>query len=143
METMKKQWGKPLTGVQEFMPQEFIAACDPDEDFVKYEFWCNAGNGTTFNVYYDIDKDGVFDSEDESAYIGNFYACRESHSVTVHKGENVDNIFPYGFIGRYEWVGWEREYRTYPVRIWRGEDGDNIHCTTKLNVSEWTVANPS
>ncbi len=149
METMKKQWGKPLTDVQEFVPQEFIAACDPDDEYVKYEFWCDAGGGSSYNVYYDTDKDGeLSDYEERNQYIGNFHACRRSHSVTVKKGVSVDDVFPYGIIGRYEWVGsWEtgvhQEYVTRPVRIWRGDDGNNIHCTTKLNVTEWTVANPS
>ena len=27
-----------------------------------------------------------------------------------------------------------------PVVVWRGEHQDNLHCTTKLDINEWTTA---
>lgn len=27
-----------------------------------------------------------------------------------------------------------------PVKVWRGEKGDNTHCTTKINIKEWETA---
>ena len=147
MESIKRKWGKPGLDVQVFVPQEFISACPPSDTWVTYEFWCDAGGGSSYNVYLDTNGDGqLSDYEERNQYIGNFHACRESHSVTVKKGTSIDDIFPLGIIGPYEWVGsWpaHREYVTKPVRIWRGEKGDNIHCTFTLNTSEFTEKNPS
>lgn len=142
MESMKRNWGKPGLDVQVFVPNEYIAACGPDTIYVTYEFWCNAGGGTTFNVYLDPNGDGILsDEEKRHQYIGNFYACNESHSVTVLKGQSIDQIFPRGIIGRTKF--WSGEYVTTPVRIWRGDDGEDIHCTTHLNETEFKEKNPS
>ena len=27
-----------------------------------------------------------------------------------------------------------------PVVVWRGEHQNNLHCTTKLDINEWTTA---
>jgi len=143
METMKKQWGKPLTSVQEFVPQEFIAACDPDDRYVKYEFWCDAGGGTTWNVYYDTNKNQQYD-EGIDQYYTNFYACREEHDVTVHIGVDefdVDTYFPMGIIRRRRNIF--AEWQEIPVRIWKGENNDNCHCTTHLDITNWSIHNPS
>ena len=144
MRLEKKDWISPRTGFQEFVPNEYCAPCGDGTTMVTYYFWCDAGNGSTFIVYQDPDGDGELSpSEERNQYIGNFYACRESHTVTVEKGTSIDYIFPRGIIGRTEWVDWEIKYVTRPVRIWRGEDGNNIHCTTHLDTSEFTPHNPS
>lgn len=139
----KKVYGKPLMFMEKFVPQEYCAPCGDGTTMVTYNFKCDAGGGSSYNVYID-NGDGIFDSRDDS-YIGNFYACRSSHSVTVPKGQSIDNIFPKGFIGRNElqYVGpgmfdWDYVYVTTPVRVWRGEDGNNIHCSTSLTESEYT-----
>ena len=138
----KKVYGKPLMYAEKFVPQNFVAACPPSETYVTYQFWCDAGNGSTYNVYID-NGDGTFNNNSD-IHIGNFYACREAHSVTVPKGSSIDDIFPKGFIGRNEWTGpWEYQYVARPVRIWRGENNDNIHCTFQLSENEFTIVNPS
>lgn len=154
METMKKQWGKPLTGVQRFVPQYCQTPCGDGTTMVTYNFWCNAGNGRSYYVWLDNNTIGgdaegdwyevssgwttEYEWRGQDEYIGRFHACEASHSVTVPKGSSIDDIFPLGLISR-------NMYGTNAtrVRIWRGEDGDNIHCTTKLDTSEFTPHNPS
>ena len=140
----KKEYGKPLMFAEQFVPQTYVAACGTTSSYVTYEFQCDAGKGTTYNVYLDYNHNGEYDdTDDRYGYIGNFYACNEAHSVTVPAGQPIDDVFPTGFIGRWEWTGpFSREYRTYPVRIWRGDDGNNIHCTFQLHESQFVVKNP-
>jgi hypothetical protein len=145
METMKKEWGKPLTSVQEFVPQEFIAACAADEDYVTYEFWCDAGRGE-YKVWLDSNTNDQYDGGDQSITIGTTYhPCQETHSVTVPKGTSIDNVFPKGFIRAYLDLGIGGfAYGDYiPVRIWRGNNNDNVHCTTQLHESQFHISNPS
>lgn len=33
-----------------------------------------------------------------------------------------------------------RGLKVTPVKVWRGEKGDNTHCTTKINIKEWETA---
>lgn len=149
----KKAYSKPIMSAQHFEPQEFIAACDPDATFVTYEFWCDAGVGNEYKVYLDSNHDGVFQQSSDTQLTQSanwwtgqpgtvFSPCQETHSVTVRKGESIDNIFPIGFIVRYDNYGLHTNDVT-KVRIWRGDNNDNIHCTTALHESEFTEHNPS
>lgn len=146
----KKTYSKPLMAAQRFEPQEFISACPPDATFVTYEFWCNAGAGNQYKVWLD-DGDKQFSQVRDTQLTSSggwfspgtvFEPCEESHTVTVRKGESIDNIFPFGWIVRYDYNGLHVNEATL-VRIWRGENNDNIHCTTQLNESEYTEKNPS
>ena len=33
-----------------------------------------------------------------------------------------------------------RDQSPVPVVIWRGKDGNNIHCTTNLDINSWATA---
>ncbi len=145
METMKKKWGKPLTGVQEFAPQEFIAACQQDPTMVTYDFWCDAGVGNQYKVYLDSNNNGRFDLSSDRQLTDRWHVfepCNETHSVTVPKGQSIDNVFPKGFMVLYDSWGLHTDDVT-AVRIWRGENNNNIHCTTQLHESEFQSHNPS
>ena len=74
-----------------------------------------------------------YDWEGYDEYLGRFHACNAEHSVTVPKGTSIDDIFPMGLISRNSYGS-----STTPVRVWRGEDGNNIHCSTSLTESEYT-----
>ncbi len=153
METMKKQWGKPLTNVQQFVPQEFIAACDPDEEYVTYQFWCDAAisgwfGDYTHHVYFD-NGDGVFNSRtDRSALPSGWHydPCGEAHDVTVRKGESIDNVFPKGWLVPLNGItGAELTDRARAIRIWQPNptDYENTHCTFQLTENEFSIKNPS
>ena len=151
--SMKKEWISPRTNYQEFTPQEFIAACDPDEEFVTYEFWCDAkvssyGTPYRYHVYFD-DGDGVFNSRrDRSAMPSgwSYSPCNKTHSVTVHKGESIDSVFPKGWMVPLNGItGSELTYRVVSVRIWQPNSTDyaNTHCTRQLHEDDFVIKNPS
>ena len=58
---MKKRWGKPITQVQRFVPQEFFAAC------YEYELAVVDAQIDKTNVRYDFDGDNKYDSVDEGS----------------------------------------------------------------------------
>ena len=144
----KKAYSKPLVLAEKFIPQNYIAACSPDQTYVTYQFWCNAGSGN-YKVWLDSNNNGTLDSQDRQLTSNGFFGigatvftpCNEAHSVTVPKGQSIDNIFPKGFIWQYDYglIG----DSALPVRIWRGENDDDIHCTFVLDEEEFTISNPS
>lgn len=141
----KKIYNKPLLQIENFMPQEYCSPCGDGITMVTYDFSCDAGDGTTYYVWIDNHtlggnaegewnyRWGHYNWEGYDEYLGAFHACQSSHSVTVPKGTPIDDIFPMGIISKNMYG-----YYTTPVRIWRGEDGNNIHCTTQLQESEFT-----
>ena len=153
MESKKRNWGKPEVGVQLFMPNEYCAPCGDGTTMVTYTFWCDAGSGSYY-VWLDnnilggpAEGDWVevgsgwyteYEWQGNDEYIGRFHPCQATHSVTVPKGTSIDDVFPYGLISKQQ-----SGYNTTRVRIWRGDDGNNIHCTTHLDESEYTTHNPS
>ena len=150
----KKAYNKPLMFAEEFVPQSFVAACSADEDYVTYHFECDAKTtgwfqGNSFHVYFD-NGDGVFDkNSDQNAFPNNTWAyspCGETHDITVHKGESIDNVFPKGWlVPLVGLVGWEMPDRARMVRIYQPEPGNynNTHCTFQLSESEFHISNPS
>ena len=160
METMKKQWGKALVGIQEFVPSEYCVPCGDGATEVTYYFMCDGGFATGhYDVWKDVNKNGIFDTHvehhgptiidwdgwdetviDEELLTPRTYyhPCGFTHTVTVPKGTNVDDIFPYGFI--------TPDGQTSPVtqvRYYHATDGTGYHCTTTLKSSEFTPHNPS
>ena len=89
METMKKQWGKPLTGVQEFVPQEFIAGC--------YHVRCitDSSNRVYEYVYFDTNNNGILDTGDQLIYrnLNGFRGCNVMHTGVQSESELALNAF--------------------------------------------------
>lgn len=133
---MKKVYEKPMMSVENFAANEFIAACG---DLNKvYNFECNAGYWIDYfgdkhsvpgDVYYDVNGNGKLDRNDE--HYKHYKACGKKHQASVEnefiKGIYVPdyNIYP------------QVSKKEYPVLIWKGENGDNVHCTTNLNINSW------
>ena len=55
----RKVWRRPLTTVQKFEANEYVAACG-DENRV-YKFTCEAGGGGNGTVYLDSNHNGEWD----------------------------------------------------------------------------------
>ena len=142
----EKKWQSPVKDLQFFVPQQYVAACAPGETYVEYTFWCNAGSsGNNYGVWLEtngisgLQQDGPLADE----RLRNFHPCNESHSVTVRKGESVDNVFPYGYIRRLRWgSGQTTVDPTINVRVWTN-NGTNVHCTDNLSMNDWTEKKPS
>ena len=121
---MKRAYVRPTMVGERFVANEYVAACgDPNK---MYKFECNAGDGY-YSVYLN-GLDGKPGTSDDD-YIGEYHKCGAKHEA-----KKTDD-FSAGYIQK-SFLGLPYGERTN-VMVWRGEDGSNIHCTTKLNMSEW------
>lgn len=127
---MKKTWEEPKIMVQQFMPNEYVATCG-DENRV-YNFVCDAGGGTPGTVYEDSNHNGKWDFFGDEALTGHilptYHACGETHSAPTDDGFIEGFYLPNSNPGK-----------ATKVIIWT-DGGTNVHCTTNLNMNEWTTA---
>ena len=155
MRLEKKDWISPRTGFQEFVPQEFIAACDPDATYVNVLFWCDAnisayGGARRHHVYYD-NGDGVFGPGDTNAQGSGwtYSPCMKQHEIkNVEKSKletTLDSVFPKGWLVPLNGWGSEHTGQARAVRIYQPDRSnyEDLHCTFALNLDEFTVHNPS
>ena len=124
---MKKElWVRPVTEVQQFEANEYVAACG--DSGVVYKFECNAGDkgliySYPYKVYVDYDEDGNYE------YRNNYHACGAKHEAESDSG------FYNGYMDDERTEGNDR----IPVIVWT-EYGRDTHCTTKLNMNSWATA---
>lgn len=126
----RRVWMRPVTGVQKFEANEYVAACH-DWNTV-YKFTCDAGGGAWGDVYT---QDGTNLTEGRSRY---YHACG-----TTHEASTQDDFISGYYIqnggndktGDWTWWGWE-DYEKIPVIIWT-DNGTDVHCTTNLDQDSW------
>ena len=132
-----KVWRRPLTEVQKFEANEYVAACG--DSGTTYLFTCDAGGGESGNVYVESNGvdglqtrasgnwwDGSYVPADKS--LGGYHACETTHEA------DSKNEFLNGYYVPY-WSG-----DVTKVIIWRGPYNNNVHCTTNLNQDSWETA---
>ena len=159
----KKNYSKPFMMSEKFVPQDYVAACPPDSEFVKYLFVCDANTDNPpssgqYDVYLETNGTaglqiglgwGIFGDEKLNRTgiisLSHYHPCNQTHEVTVPKSQataaNLNNLFPLGYIVHPNATDInDRDYRT--VRIWTANN-TNIHCTRQLNQSNFTIKNPS
>lgn len=124
-----RNWERPMAVVDAFVANEFVSACR-DKNKV-YKFKCDAGNEySTYSSFIDSNNNGKFDWQDRQ--IGSSYSpCGKTHDA------KTKDEFYNGFIKRNTLLGFGE---VIPVIIWRGENGDNVHCTTNLRMDTWETA---
>lgn len=128
---MRKEWMEPVIEVQEFVANEYVASCG--DSGTVYKFECNAGDKNLrdypYAVYIDTNGSGKLDYGDE--YLSHYHACGATHEAPVN------DAFLRGFM-----IDTRPNHDRTPllVIIWRGEKGNNTHCTTNLNINSWTTA---
>lgn len=139
---MKKSYESPRAYVEEFTPNEYVAACG--DSGVTYLFKCDAGDGVSGNVYVEsngIDglqsraqwvQDGKYPWEghwqNADRSLGGYHACGTTHEA------DSDDDFLNGYYVPYD------SGQVSKVIIWRGPHNDNVHCTTNLNKDSWATA---
>lgn len=128
---MKKEWVRPLTIVDQFVPNEYVAACG--DSGVTYKFTCDAGGGVSGYVYLETNsKEGLQTGRGGDEYLSGYHACG-----TTHEAESTDAFLK----GYYVVEGvWFEEDTVTPVIVWRGPKNDNTHCTTNLDMNSWETA---
>lgn len=122
-----KSYKKPVLNVERFTPNEFVAACH-DWNTV-YKFKCDAGwTVLTGSTVYTNGKDGIMDTADD-VNLGAYHKCTATHEAST-KDDFIEGYLRKNILG---FPAGEPQ----KVIIWRGENGDNVHCTTKLDMSTW------
>lgn len=129
----RRVWRRPLTMVQKFEANEYVAAC---ESGTTYLFTCNAGGGTPGTVYLETNGvdglqtrssgswwDGNYVPGDRS--LGGYHACGTTHEA------DADDDFLDGYYVPY------RSDKVTKVIVWRGPYNNNVHCTTELDKNDW------
>lgn len=127
----KRVWGQPITMVQKFEANEYVAACGDTNN--EYIFQCDAMGGLTGTVFYS-DGDDEFEPFDGDRWMGTgYHACGKEH-VTQTGDDFIEGWYVTGWDGITggDWVE--------KVIIWRGASGHNIHCTTNLDKNSWETA---
>lgn len=122
-----REYVKPTMEGEVFAANEYVAACG---DMNKvYEFICDAGGGTPGTVYEDSNHNGKWDLVGDKALTGyilpTYHACGKVHEAPT------DDEFLDGF-----YLPESNPFKATKVKIWT-DGGTNIHCTTKVNMSEW------
>lgn len=130
---MKKRWEEPRILVQKFMPNEYVAACG--DSGVVYNFECNAGNRrNSYNVYYDNGDPLASSNGNEEWYaqFTGYHPCGATHEAESDSG------FYDGYMYLQNRWGNNTGDRI-DVVIWT-EYNTDVHCTTKLDMNEWSTA---
>ena len=128
----KMTWTRPMTEVQQFAANEYVAACG-DTEFGAYLFECDAPKGT---LYYFED---IYKWEGVQVPLGTCTPCGKPH--VADKADTFAN----GFIdynnnakldaGEEVIVWLERGLGGIPHPVL----GGNAHATTNLNRESWEV----
>lgn len=120
----RRVWTRPLTEVQKFEANEYVAACG-DTGYGNYLFECDAPEGT---LYY-------YDWRGRAQYLGSYTPCRRKHEASR------ESEFPDGFVDYNEN---RREDDGEAVIVWleRGPLGYiwNAHATTNLDRDSWEIS---
>ena len=159
----RKIYSKPFMVKEEFVPQDYVAVCPPDSEYVKYLFQCDANSDNIpssgqYDVYLETNGRtglqiglglGILGDEKLNGTgiisLSHYHPCYETHEVTVPKSQataaNLNNLFPLGYIVHPNATDFsDSDYRT--VRIWTANN-TNIHCTRQLTQNEFTIKNTS
>ena len=122
-----KSYKKPVLNVERFTANEFVAAC---HDINKvYKFKCDAGGGRSGDVYLETNgRPGLQTGWGGDSYLSGYYACG-----TTHEAKTTDDFLD----GYYVTSSWFGGTKTTPVKVWRGPNNDNTHCTEQVDMKEW------
>lgn len=126
---MRKEWMEPVIEVQEFVANEYVAAC---ESGMVYKFTCNAPGGRLY--YYpesDDHIDGNYTGSGRAEFIGFYTPCDAKHDAST------TSDFYDGFI---DYNRNRKRDSDEGVIVWRGPSNRNGHATTDLNMSSWETA---
>lgn len=131
---MKEKWVFPQTEVQQFMANEYVAACENSSGTI-YKFVCDAGAGQqekdgryyTSNIWQVVADDGTILAGTGSRGKSRFAACE-----ATHEADTTDD-----FITGYMVNEFNKKAPVIPVIIWTHRG--NVHCTTNLVMDSWEI----
>lgn len=122
-----REYVKPTMEGEVFAANEYIAAC---HDINKvYKFKCDAGGGKSGSVYLETNGEpGLQTGWGGDRYLSGYHACG-----TTHEAKTTDDFLD----GYYVTGSWFGGTKTTQVKVWRGPDNDNTHCTENLDMDSW------
>lgn len=128
---MRKRWEEPMILVQQFVANEYVAACG--DSGTVYNFKCNAGEK---GKHY-----AVKDAKGNVATIsGRYMNGHFPFSYYEPCGETHEAESNSGFLTGYHLDDPKtRRDENISVIIWTDNNTD-VHCTTNLNMNSWTTA---
>lgn len=127
---MKKTWEEPKIMVQKFIPNEYVAACGASG--TVYNFVCDAGEKWTHYAVKDANGNVATISEEYMDGVLHFYhPCGGTHQAESDSG------FLTGYHLDDPKTFWKDE--NIAVIIWT-ENNTDVHCTTQLDMNQWTTA---
>lgn len=128
---MKRAYVRPTMVGERFVANEYVAACG-DQNKV-YKFKCNAQEWTGWagSTVWLNGPDGQPETSDD-VILGTYGRCG-----TEHEAKTTDEFYN-GYLKK-NILGIPSGPRK-DVIVWRGETGDNINCTTNLNINTWETA---
>ena len=125
-----REYVKPMMDSEVFAANEYCSACG--DHGTVYKFVCNAHwTGLTGSTVYTNGPDGVM-STDDDVDLGSYHKCGKTHYASK-TDEFINGYLRKNILGI-------PAGKPTEVIIWRGENGDNVHCTTNLNIDEWETA---
>lgn len=147
---MKNQYVKPEMQVEEFSANDYVGACG--DSGKVYKFTCNAGtapyitgswlNRKTYDYPYCImnssgqylknKSNWTFTSSTKTDDHIHYAPCNETHEAT-----SMDGVF---VTGCYIDNDYSDSDTPIAVTIWRGNNKNNVHCTTNLDITSWETA---
>lgn len=136
---MKKTWMEPKIMVQEFVANEYVAAC--------YKIKCTTpnNNGSYTRLYNDTNGNGTWDSKDQLVYSsGGFHGCNKWHKGIIRDSAPTAN----GFVVRSEktggtWLKPEYEDVAESVFWWEEKLGSSIDYHSMVPGTENYESNPN
>lgn len=136
---IRKEWVRPLTTVQQFVPNEYCSSCG--DSGKTYNFKCDAPGGYLYYYPYSDGKvDGVhnnistgyFDQyKDNASLLGAYHPCDAFHIASA-TDDFYDGFVDYNRNGKYD--------SNEGVIVWRGKYGYNGHATKNLKMDKWETA---
>ena len=125
---MKRAYVRPAMVGERFVANEYVAACG--DSGTVYKFKCDAGGGKSGSVYLETNgKTGFqegFLGIGGDRYLSGYHACGITHDA------DTSDDFLDGY--------YVRNGNVTQVKVWRGEKGDNTHCTENINMNTWETA---
>lgn len=128
---MKRAYVRPTMVGERFVANEYVAACG-DENKV-YKFKCDAQKWTGWSgsTVWLNGPDGVPETSDD-IWLGSYGKCGVEHEA------KTTDEFSRGYLKKN--IGGLPMGPRLDVIVWRGEKGDNIHCTKNLDMKTWETA---
>lgn len=125
---MKRVYVRPTMVGERFVANEYVAACG--DSGTVYKFKCDAGGGKSGIVYLETNGNPGF-QEGFLGIRGDQYLSGYHARGITHDADTSDDFLDGYYV---------RNGNVTQVKVWRGEKGDDTHCTENINMNTWETA---